>query len=289
MLSVALVILLVHMAGGNSGLAIPVSPPPPPPLPPIGSAILHNSPPPPPPASPSGFDTIMSLSYTAASAPPAGLPARKPFTSSTLKSWRKTHGGLKDSDRLLLGEIAYSANSIFEFGLGESTRIIAYTNMPVYKGMDSDPGYVTTVRDSSPKHFRFFFADLGKTISWGRAEDPSLAKIAYSYQVEPLVPEKTRFDVYVVDGRYRAACVYSSFLHSLSASPSGPNQPPSLVMLHDFTEENSSNEDRSSYLSVKGVADVVERSQKYQVLKLKSSTTEEMLIKMWRKYSTDFV
>jgi hypothetical protein len=43
-----------------------------------------------------------------------------------LQNWKKGTGGLQNTDRVLLSQIYSKANSIFEFGLGESTYIAAH-------------------------------------------------------------------------------------------------------------------------------------------------------------------
>ena len=51
-----------------------------------------------------------------------------------------------------------------------------------FSGVDSDANWVATARDNSKaSHFRFLFADIGKTGAWGTPEDFSLAKIPYNY------------------------------------------------------------------------------------------------------------
>lgn len=87
--------------------------------------------------------------------------SRKKFDLSTWTD--RTTGGLHDLDRIKLGEIYGRANSVFEWGLGESTRIAAHVGVKRYVGIDSDSEYVQTLRNKSPDHFRFYFADVGPT------------------------------------------------------------------------------------------------------------------------------
>jgi hypothetical protein len=94
-----------------------------------------------------------------------------------LTEWtKKTSGGLKDLDRIKLAEIYRNANSVFEWGLGESSFIAAQVGVPRYTGIDSDPTWIKAARDSSPDHFRFHLGDIGPTGSWGRPEKSGLRK-----------------------------------------------------------------------------------------------------------------
>jgi hypothetical protein len=64
------------------------------------------------------------------------LPERPDFD---LVNWKtRTAGGLADRDRLMLAKIYREADSMFEYGLGESTHIAAQVGVPRYSGIDSD-------------------------------------------------------------------------------------------------------------------------------------------------------
>jgi hypothetical protein len=84
---------------------------------------------------------------------------------------------------------------------------------------------------SPKKHFRFYFADIGPTVAWGNAPNPSLPKIAYNYQVATLSLQLQPFDVYLVDGRFRVSCVCLSFLHALKYRADMDHV---RVAVHDF-------------------------------------------------------
>ena len=107
----------------------------------------------------SAFDDIHAFAHGAATVTPTSSSGRKHFDHVSLLSWKRGSGGLQDSDRILLAKYYNVANSAFEFGLGESSKIAAYTNMPNFKGVDSDPVWVGIARDMAPSHFRFEFLD----------------------------------------------------------------------------------------------------------------------------------
>ena len=62
-----------------------------------------------------------------------------------------------------LGEIYGKAESVFEFGLGESTFLADHLGVGRYSGVDSDSEYISTVRNKVSNYFRFYFADIGQT------------------------------------------------------------------------------------------------------------------------------
>jgi len=216
---------------------------------------------------PSMFDNARGILYKQATEP-VKIERKK----LTLKGWNRGSGGLLDSDRLLIGELYFNATSVFEFGLGESTKIAAHVGVPRYSGVDSDALWVTKAReDASMDHFRFYFGDIGKTRNFGNPTNESLQKIHYNYQIAPLAAESKAFDFYLVDGRYRTACACASFLHAMSH---GGDMSRVMVAVHDS--------DRDLYgLHIGKVAKVVEKSKLLSVYKLNKNVTEEDVFHVW--------
>lgn len=220
------------------------------------------------------FDVIQQTLYKEASK--VAKVKRQQFTQSTLdEGWNRGTGGLDDDDRLVLGELYYNATSVFEYGLGESTRIAAFTGVPRYAGVDSDPVWVQMARkDAGHGHFRFSYGDIGDTKLFGHPVDTTLRKIQYNYQVAPLALENSPFDVYLVDGRYRLACASLSFLHALKT---GGDMEKVRVGIHD------NDQTMRGYAVFREVAEVVIQKKKLWVYKLKKGITEDDLYKMWQR------
>jgi len=223
------------------------------------------------------FDKIHQILYKKAISPPSPLLSNR--TKFTLEGWKRGTGGLDDADRKTLGDLYYGANSVFEYGLGESTLIAAHTGVPRYAGVDSDAAWVALTRDNFvPSHFRFNFADIGATKAWGHPNDESLQKIHYNYQLAPLVLEDEPFDVYLVDGRYRIACACVSFLHAMKT---GGDMGLVRVGVHD------NHYSYRGYGILKNVADVFVENKKLWVYKLKKNTTEKDLFDLWNELHTN--
>jgi hypothetical protein len=204
-------------------------------------------------------------------------------TTFNVTTWKqKTTGGLVQEDREMLGRIYGNASSVFEFGLGESTYIANHVGVPRYAGIDSDPAWISMVRDNVSASYRFYFADIGMTGSWGYPKR-ALKKAAYNYQVVPLLGEPLAYDVYMVDGRFRVGCLIMSFLHASSIPmPSSdvvtthyhiPSSP--TVLVHDCR--------RQSYRVADHLLDLVEYSGKNLcAYKRRNGTTDEQLYAVWR-------
>jgi protein O-GlcNAc transferase len=180
---------------------------------------------------------------------------------------------LTNADRTLLAEIYGQANSVFEYGLGESTYIANHVGVARYAGTDSDAALVAV-----STHFRFYFADIGETKAWGNPEK-DLPKKVLHYQLIPLISEPEPFDVYsMVDGRWRMACLMISFLH---ASTRGADLSHTKVLLHDC-EPKHKEETRLPYLRVDHLLDGVRHSgDKLCVYQRKPNTTDGQLYDIW--------
>ena len=211
-------------------------------------------------------------------------PATPPRKKFDLATWKKGTGGLTDEDRLLLAKIYENASSVFEFGLGESTLIASHVGVPRYAGIDSDAVWVSQSRDAVHSHFRFYLADIGITGLWGFPSNTTLPKSVLDYQVAPLIVEPHAFDVYMVDGRMRFACMMASFLH---ASSHGAPTDHTMVLNHDCKPTLEYAGKRESYKAADHLLDLVLHSgSKLCAYRRKPSTSDDDLLKLWQKYST---
>ena len=198
--------------------------------------------------------------------------------------WNKaTGGGLLKSDRALLGKIYGNAQSVFEYGLGESTYIANHVGVPVYAGIDSMVEWVDKTRNQVSPHFRFYFADVGKVEYFGRPEEPLLAKNLWQYQIAPLAAEPHPFDVYMVDGRWRVACVLISFLH---ASARGADPKDTIVLMHDCLPTNAERMENGRHYGVNDdILNLVDHSKgRLCVYKRNVDTTDAMLLERYKRY-----
>ena len=220
------------------------------------------------------FDEIRTIKYEDATYIDNSTTTPTRARYSLDQGWERGSGGLDDADRQTILDLYYNATSVFEWGLGESTKMAAKVGVPRYAGIDSDVTWVGKARDTAAQehmgHFRFYFADIGATIVWGRPKDKTLKKIFYDYTVAPLTSEFKPFDVYMVDGRFRIACACIAFLHALKY---GADMDKVRVAVHD----NDQNRFRH-YQRIMNIADIVIKNQKLWVYKLNPNTTEEMIM-----------
>ena len=188
-----------------------------------------------------------------------------------MTSFHRGTGGLNDNERTFLANLYISSNSVFEYGIGESTNIATYAQLPKYTGVDSDALWVDTARKGAPKHFQFYFADIGPTGAWGRPDDETAEKMKLRYQVAPLAAERYPFDVYLVDGRFRVGCALLAFLH---ASARGGDLTKISVCMHDYKREE--------YHFVENVATLYEQVSNLACFRRNPEVTDEEIFNFWK-------
>lgn len=235
------------------------------------------------------FDTAVVDMYSKILVDSQVRTKKAPRKDFDLSKWtQQTEGGLTNKDRLLLSKLYRKANSVFEYGLGESTFIANEVGVPRYAGVDSDVAWVDQTRRNVSDHFRFYYADTGDTEAWGFPNKTDLAKNNYDYMVAPLQAELEPFDVYMVDGRYRVPCVLLSFLHAASR---GAPASDTTVLLHDCyvpgfsPEEMMYNREKRKYYVLEEFLDMVDHSRmRLCVFKRKKELTDEKLLELYQEY-----
>jgi hypothetical protein len=196
---------------------------------------------------------------------------RRKFNASEWE--QKTSGGLEDADRNVIAHAYSNANSVFEFGLGESTYIANHVNVPRYSGVDSDPEWVAKARARVSPNFCFYFADVGKTQAWGYPHRIG-PKATYDYQVAPLVIEPLPFDVYLVDGRWRVGSLLTSFLHASARGEKVLTD--TIVLLHDCHRKNLHKADQLFEVRQPGNSSLC-------AFRRRPETTDQDIMAMWKE------
>jgi hypothetical protein len=105
----------------------------------------------------SAFDRMVSQSYQAVASDESQTPRDRNDLASFERA--EVHGGLMPEDLIMLNKTYSSTQSLFEYGLGESTFLASHLGVPRYAGVDSDAAWVSQARDKSLQNFRFYFGE----------------------------------------------------------------------------------------------------------------------------------
>ena len=199
--------------------------------------------------------------------------------------WRASDGGLNEADRNILGKIFYESDSVFETGVGESTRIAVFTGVPRYTGVDNSIEWLETVSKVSPSHYRFHWADIGTIGSYSKPiDDLSADKWPFS-STAALSAESTGFDFYFVDGRFRVANFAMAFLH---ARATGRLAHEFKVGIHDM-EKRASTHYKACFkigYPIEGFS-VNESSARLTIFRRREEVTDKTIFNIWKQHASD--
>lgn len=183
-------------------------------------------------------------------------------------------------------EVAYLIQSLssgkvyFEFGCGGSTMVAA-TYGPSdlnITSVDSSLEWITTVRRNekceakkASNLMRIDLVDIGPVEAWGfPTQKMHESKGAWYLYSQAISMAEGKYDVVLVDGRFRVACVINTFI----------SNPEAKVMIHDFFETTH----HLHYKILLAVSEVVERVDTLVQLRKKPGITQVELMKMYAAY-----
>jgi hypothetical protein len=139
---------------------------------------------------------------------------------------------MTDKEAQLLERELARARSYFEYGAGESTqRAVRTSSLERIVSVESDRAFVDEHLMPDPEiranvesgRLEFVIADIGPTKRWGHPRDRSQRHKWPNYP-DAIRASGREWDLVLVDGRFRVACVAAALVHC----------PGARVMVHDF-------------------------------------------------------
>lgn len=175
--------------------------------------------------------------------------------------------------------LAKAAN-YFEFGCGGSTMLackVGQPDMSVYS-VDSSQEWIDTVKknpyaDNKTKEnlLHMHTVNIGPVGSWGYpTQTVAQSQGAWYLYSQAISMAGREFDLVMVDGRFRVACLLQSFISNPQAS----------VLIHDFFEPGHHN----AYKALLNVSEVVDRVDTLVALRPKANVRKEDLMKLYATY-----
>lgn len=181
---------------------------------------------------------------------------------------------MTDSERELFKKYLSQANEYYEFGAGGST-VWAVERGLVAHGIESDLKWVMALREKLGENCQTKFVDIGPTGDWGYPTSllyadrfPHYSKAIWNYELP--------FDLILVDGRFRVACVLSSVEYLLAKHP---NPTTAYIFIHDFWNR------QNNYSAVLDFLECVEQSESAGVFKIKDRLVLSEVQEAWEKYA----
>lgn len=204
---------------------------------------------------------------------------RRRFNANTAGVWQSSEEGtnLTPKDREIVADICFKSNSVYENGVGESTRICTFTGLPRYTGVDGDVKWLENVMKTAPAHYRFHWADIGPVAAYSQPTDrkstPKWALASFA----ALSAEEQAFDFYFVDGRFRVASFAASMLHALLRGNKD-----ALFGMHDYAR-------MEYHRGCEAIGDIVrgyglDAGARLAIFQMKAGVTPNKIIAVWNEH-----
>ena len=172
------------------------------------------------------------------------------------------------------------ASNYFEFGCGGSTILackVGHSELSV-TSVDSSQQWIDTVKGDDyvvakdkKGLAKMSTINIGPVGSWGYpTETVEASQGAWYLYSQAISMIDKKYDLVLVDGRFRVACLLQSFISNPKAS----------VLIHDFFEPGH----HHAYKALLNVSEVVDRVDTLVALRPKSTVRKEDLMKMYATY-----
>lgn len=177
------------------------------------------------------------------------------------------------NERALFKESLQAARRYFEFGSGGSTVWAVNQGLTVF-GVESDDQWVNGLKGKLGERCQVKAVDIGPTREWGYPVSLDNAELFADYSKE-ILNHKGEFDLILVDGRFRVACVMAAIQHILMQAD---DPEAARIFVHDFWN-------RPNYHVVLEFLETVKRSESAGVFKVKSNIDTDNIERIWEEYA----
>lgn len=179
---------------------------------------------------------------------------------------------MSPEERDMFEKYLKKAKFYYEFGSGGSTKLATRHGVEVF-GVESDKFWVETLHKEAGPLCKVDYVDIGPTKEWGYPVDETNNDKFPDYS-EAIMRYENRFDVILIDGRFRVACTLNAIRHTLKHQSSKQK---TLIIIHDFWN-------RPNYHVVLRFLDVVDSAESLGVFKLKKKIDLKHLIEKLEEY-----
>ena len=180
---------------------------------------------------------------------------------------------------LFIRYISKAAN-YFESGCGGSTMIACKAGKPDLRvtSIDSSKEWIGIVLNSThvaeksaKKLLTMTPIDIGPIGAWGFPKDSSAeSKSTWHKYSKAISATGEKYDLVLVDGRFRVACLIEAYLSNPQAS----------ILVHDFFDPGH----HHAYKVLLEVSEVVDRAHTLVALRRKPNASKEELVKVYDKF-----
>ena len=187
---------------------------------------------------------------------------------------------MSDAECALLDRYIPKAGRVLEFGAGGSTQHFFARGAAHVTSVESDARWISDIAREEgmlerieAKQWLPIHGDIGPTKEWGKpvVSTPQHSWLQYHQQCWGMLPDAA-FDLILIDGRFRVACLCQSLLHC-------PREDV-IFVIHDFWN-------RPKYHVALALCEEVERADTSVALRRKTETDWKLLCLTLQAYQFD--
>jgi hypothetical protein len=173
-------------------------------------------------------------------------------------AYNETGGGIEEMKKYLS-----KATNYLEYGSGGSTKYVKkFNNIKKIKSIESDKKFSEKIRLECP-YANVKYVDIGRTREFGNPVD----RISINKWPDYSNNYSDEFDVVLIDGRFRVACLLD--ILRKKGSPT--------IIFHDFNN-------RPKYHIIKQFVDIIDSADSLVVLKVKQDLSLEKIHELYNTY-----
>lgn len=182
-------------------------------------------------------------------------------------------------ERKCFEKYVLKSKNYLEYGLGGSTIFYLRNSRGKVCSVEANSSWLEFMRrknviakNEAKGRLEIFQVDIGPTKEWGYPVNDYARERFPDYSDAVFGRKEVKYDLILIDGRFRIACVLAALIHQ------GKNNP--IVAIHDFWFTDS-------YHVVLKYLEVVEKADTLGIFRLKQGVKCEELIADYDKYKYD--
>lgn len=180
-------------------------------------------------------------------------------------------------EKILLKKHLENASNFLEFGLGGSTIFSLIHSKVNIISVDTNQKWIgfmkkyKIIKNHIGKRLKIHFIDIGPTKQWGYPVDNSQEERFPDFSAKIFsLEDPAKFDLILIDGRFRVACTLQSILHC--------HQNKNLkILIHDYSLRNQ-------YQEVEKYLNLIEKTKTLYCFQVKTDLNIEALQESYLKY-----
>lgn len=186
---------------------------------------------------------------------------------------------MTDKERKCFEKYVLKSKRYLEFGIGGSTIFYLRNSSGKMCCVESRNEWLdfmrkknVIVKQEAKGYLKIFDVDIGPIKEWGYPLNENSREKFPNYSKAVFETSDDKYDLILVNGRFKVACVLASLIHQRKYNP--------VIAIHDF-------ETRENYHVVLKYLNVIEKADTLGIFRIKKDVNDEELIAEYENFKYD--